>query len=198
MARLNRIPTFDVWGSLANCSHHDEAGKRATVTKWSLETRTAQRLPRPLIESPGLRALRRYQLVVHNEIGVEMLKRSTMATAVALLALFAAAAPAMALTTEEYVTSYPLGPGAYASGSAHTGVENSHKDSFGVTCPAVAAGYGAFTGSPNSGGNFTAGDMCGTGEKIWHPAGTASYTFHGAVWNQTLGTQAVYYGRYSW
>ena len=102
-------------------------------------------------------------------------------------------------TTEQFLNSYVLGAGsAFASGSAHTNVANSHKDGFGVTCPAVAAGYGGLTGNPNSGGNFTAGSNCGTGDRIWHPNGTSCCTFHGAVWNQTFGAQAVDFGRYTW
>jgi len=113
------------------------------------------------------------------------------------MALLVWAAPAMAATTEQFVTSYALGPGAFASGTAHTGVDNSHKDGFGVTCPAVGQGYGGYTGNPNSGGNSTAGLNCGTGDRIWHPSGTASITLHGAVWNQTLGVQGVDFGRYT-
>jgi len=135
---------------------------------------------------------------VQKKIGVKVLKRSTMATVVALLALFTAAAPAMA-TTEQFLNSYVLGSGsAFASGSAHTNVSNSHKDGFGVTCPAVAAGYGGFTPNPNSGGNFTAGSNCGTGDRIWYPAGTSCCTFHGAVWNNNFGSMAVTFGRYTW
>jgi len=65
----------------------------------------------------------------------------------------------------------------------------------GVSCPAVAAGYGGFTGNPNSGGSFTAGANCGSGDRIWYPNGTAGITFHGAVWNQTLSTGGVNFGR---
>lgn len=136
--------------------------------------------------------------MVHKKIEEKkVIKRSTMVTVVALLGLLTAAAPAMA-TTEQYVTSYYLGPGAFASGSAHSGVSNTHKNGFHPTCPSVAAGYGGYVSNPTSGGNFTAGANCGTGDRIWYPNGTAGYYFHGAVWNQSFGLAAVNYGRYTW
>jgi hypothetical protein len=122
-----------------------------------------------------------------------------MTTVVALLALLATAAPAMATTTEQYIGFVDVGGFAsYASTSAHTGVDNSHKDGPGNICPAVAAGYAGYTGNPNSGGNFTAGSNCGTGDRIWHPSGTSCCTFHGAVWGNGPGSQTTYYGRYTW
>jgi len=53
-------------------------------------------------------------------------------------------------------------------------------------------------GEPNSGGTFTAGANCGSGDRIWYPNGTAGITFHGAVCNQTLRMVGVNVGRYTW
>jgi hypothetical protein len=138
-----------------------------------------------------------FSTAVHKKIGVKVIKRSTMATVVALLALVAAAAPAMA-TTEEFVTSYALGPGAFASGSAHTKREQQSQGRLRGHVPGRRSRIRRVHGDPNSGGNFTAGSNCGTGDRIWNPSGTSCCTFHGAVWNQTLGVQAVTFGRYTW
>jgi hypothetical protein len=127
--------------------------------------------------------------------------RSLATLGATLGVLFAGAAPAMA-TTEQFLVDQWLGNGpvAFASTSAHTSVDNAHKDSLTTyACPAVASGYAGGTVYPNSYGNFTAADNCGTGERTWHPAGTAGYTFHGAVYNPNTTSDAhIWYARYTW
>lgn len=90
---------------------------------------------------------------------------------------------------------------AKASGSAHSGVDVVFGSADHTFCPAVAQGYGGYTSSPFTGGNFTAYQSwaCGPRNQYWYPNGTANYYFHGAVYNPNSYTfDTFYWARYQW
>lgn len=116
--------------------------------------------------------------------------------------LFAGAAATPALAGADYFFMYRqyLEDGdAFASTSAHSGVDRIFKSSDHTTCPGVAQGYAGYTSSPNGGSHFTAYSACGPGRSNWYPAGTERYYFHGAVVNPNVRTHSfVYYADYYW
>ena len=88
---------------------------------------------------------------------------------------------------------------AKASSSFHTRVYEIEGNANHTHCPAVAQGYGGYTSTPFSGGNFTAYLNCGPHYQFWLPHGTANTNFHGAEYNPNISTFDFFdYARYYW
>jgi hypothetical protein len=89
---------------------------------------------------------------------------------------------------------------AFASAGSHYGVDLITRYANHSFCPAVASGYSGYTSSPNGGARFTAQrPTCGPHFQDWMPAGTASISFHGAVWNRNQSTFDVFdWADYHW
>lgn len=130
-----------------------------------------------------------------------MLGRSILAVAAtAVLVVFANAGTAFA-GGERFMYQQGLSAGnAYASDSSHTGVQNVNGRADHTHCPTVAQGYGGYTSTPFSNGNFTANSpVCGPGYQSWYPNATSNYYFHGAEYNPNSSTRDYFaHAYYSW
>lgn len=90
---------------------------------------------------------------------------------------------------EHFMSNQGLSAGnAYASASAHSGVNGIWGYADHTHCPSYATGYSGYTSTPFTGGHFTAQGPCGPGYQGFYPTGLGSVYVRGAEFNPNQST----------